>query len=536
MPISFTTPPTTTNGAVPYRIFQRNGSDQASVRITGTYSGSPTSIEYRWRGGSWSTLVASPSGGTFDATVTLQGPGQGSLEVRFSNDFAQAASIVGVGVGDVYIVAGQSNNVGMSNSAQVAPVPPVAGWVATEFDKANVWRENVETLGQPFDDRTGTAYPSAYPATTVFGSYFGALATLIMQRGFPVAFVPCALGSTNLAQWQPPSQVLYTTMVARANIVGAHRGVIWWQGEAEANTGGVVQATFESQLNNIINTWVSSGPGTPWFLCNINDQGISGSVPTVRAAIANVAATNANVDGICDMLGAWSTGQVHYNAVGAINTVASRAYGMLYDNLAAFSGTVSQSVAAAATVTAAGTVVGTASLQQTQGLSASASNPVAAASQLSVSSILAAIGNVVKTFNGYTMAEIQDAVWDEIINGFAARQIWQAWAEYQANSGGSAWNRKRTYLDYTGHFVSTRSEAEQSRIVVAAKDADDGGDESPAAQRRSAPSDRKKPAASITAGSGILSALGIGGDGAPAHVLDEEGAFVVAALLLLQGA
>lgn len=432
MPIAFTVPPSTTDGAVAYRIFQRNGSDQASVRMTGTYSGSPTAIEYRWKGGAWATLVGSPAGGTFDATVTLQGPGQGALEVRFANDIADTASLTGVGVGDVYVVAGQSNNVGMSNSAQVVPVAPGgSGWIATEFDKANVWRENVETLANPFDNRTGTVYPSAYPATTVYGSYFGRLATLIMQRGFPVAFIPCALGSTNLDQWQPPSQVLYTTMVARANIVGSHKGVIWWQGEAEANTVGVAQATFESKLNNIINTWVSSGPGTPWFLCNINDQGISGSVPAVRAAIANVAATNANVDGIADMLAAWSTGQVHYNSITAINTIADRVYAMLYDNPAAYSATQTQTLAAAGTVSAPGENSAAAFLAQVQSMSAAGSPSIAASVQfIDDINTLAAIASVRRVVSGISLTEIQNAMWDEIIAGFQARQILQAWLAY----------------------------------------------------------------------------------------------------------
>ena len=164
-----------------YRIFQRNGSNQASVRISGTYTGSVTNVEYQWNGAAspaWATLQASPTGGVFDGTVTLTGPGQGSLDVRFSNSTGVTASLLAVGVGDVYMVAGQSNHVGMSVSAQTVATAPgsTPGWKTTEFSKANVWRENVETLAAPFDDRTSSAY-AAYTAATVYGSYFGALAT-----------------------------------------------------------------------------------------------------------------------------------------------------------------------------------------------------------------------------------------------------------------------------------------------------------------------------------------------------------------------
>jgi len=329
--IAFTVPGTTTNGAVPHRIFQRNGSNQASVRMTGTYSGTPTSIEYRFAGGAWGTLVASPTGGAFDATVALTGPAQGNLEVRFSNATTVTAALANVGVGDVYMVGGQSNNVGMS-SVFVAPVAPSgagAGWVATEFSKANAWRPNVETSGQPFDDRTGSAYPSVYTAATVLGSYFGRLATRAMAAGVPVAFVPCAMGSTTIAAWASGS-ALYTTMLARQAIVGAVKGLIWYQGEADTGGGGsgVSQASYTTSLNDLVNRWFTD-TGTKTLLCNINDQGVT-SPGAVRAAILDVATNNANKLGYADMLGLWSDGNVHYSTSTAIDNVSLAVFNGLY--------------------------------------------------------------------------------------------------------------------------------------------------------------------------------------------------------------
>lgn len=313
-----------------HRIFQRNGSSQAIARLVGTYSGTATGIEYRWRGGTWTTLVASPAGGVFDANVTLTGPGQGALEVRLSNAAGVIASLANVGVGDVYIVGGQSNHVGMANTAQVAPAAPGGnpGWVSTELDLANIWRPNVETLGQPFSDRAGGVW-SAYTAGTVYGSYFGALATQAMAAGVPVAFVPCAMGSTTIASWQPGaggSASLYAAMRDRAALVGAHKAVLWWQGEADAMAGVASQAAFETSLNAVINAWWTDR-ATPWVLVNINDQGLGSTPPglaAVRAGIAAVGASNTHVSAAADALGAWSDGNVHYNTVAAINTLATR--------------------------------------------------------------------------------------------------------------------------------------------------------------------------------------------------------------------
>ena len=314
--------------AVPYKIFQRNGSNQATVRLRGTYFGAPTSIEYRWRSGAWATLVATPSGGTFDATVTLTGPGQGALELRHSNNTGITASMAQVGVGDVWIVAGQSNNVGMA-SAYTVPVAPGANptWVPTEMAKDNVWKALTETAGQPFDDRTNSAYPAVHSALTVGGSYFGALSTLVQATGVPVAFIPCALGSTDTGAWGTAG-TLWGAMIDRAGIVGAHKGVLWWLGETAA-ANGVSEASHRSALNVLIEAWWSA-KATPWLLININDQGITGSGP-IRAAIAAEAAANtAHVIGLADMLGAWATGNVHYDTTTAQGIIAGRVFAVAY--------------------------------------------------------------------------------------------------------------------------------------------------------------------------------------------------------------
>lgn len=314
--------------ACDYRVFQRNGSDQASVRIVGTYTGSPTVLQYRWAGGAWATLDASPTGGVFDETVTLTGPGQGDLEVRADSN--PADSYVSVGVGDVWVVAGQSNHVGFSGGAFVVPEAPVAhaDWVACIFDKANVWRQNEEASGTEFDRRTGTPYTTEYPtADTVSGSYFGALATLRMADGVPVAFVPCARSSTAIAVWQPGYFLgLYEAMVERAGLVGSHAGVIWWQGETDANSG-TSQAAYEADLNAILDQWALD-VGSGWVLLKINTVGLSGSATNVRAAIDAVGASHASVLAVGDMSGTFA-GSVHYDSTSEINAVAAAVHAVL---------------------------------------------------------------------------------------------------------------------------------------------------------------------------------------------------------------
>jgi hypothetical protein len=323
--ISFATPPTTTNGAVPYRTFQRDGTNKASVRITGTYSGSPTSIQYSWGGSAWATLVATPSGGTFDATVNLQGPAQGDLAVRFGNNTAITASIPAIGVGDVYMVIGQSNNVGKS-PVYVAPVAPAAHptWVSTELGKDGVWKQHRETSSAIFDDGANATYPVQVDPSPA-GSYFGALASKIMAGGVPVAFVPCALGSTSIATWavSTATTTLYGAALARAAQIGDHKAVIWWQGEADTFSTPT-QAEHEASLNALINDWFAR-TGRKWFVWAINATGCGSNFQPIHDAIVHVGQTNTNCSGYADLNGAF-TSSVHYGTLAEIAEVSKRTF------------------------------------------------------------------------------------------------------------------------------------------------------------------------------------------------------------------
>lgn len=327
--IAFSAPIDTTQDAVSYRVFQRNGSNQASVRLRGTYSGTPTSIEYQWNGGSWTTLVASPSGGTFSATVTLTGPAQGTLSVRFSNATTVSASLAAVGVGDVFIAAGQSNHDGGATN-YVTPTAPGAhpGWVATVWSKQHVFKALAETSADKFGNGVSAIYPAQVNLDAGGGSYFGALATLIMASGVPVMFVPCAKGSTSIDNWSeasPSTSTLYGAMLAAAQAIGAHKAVLWWQGEAEMAGVGTASA-WASKMTAIMAAWATAGQASKWWLVKpcFAANGSTANGTTVRAQIDTLSG-NANVLGIVDMDSPTVayTG-IHYDTPVQITTVANR--------------------------------------------------------------------------------------------------------------------------------------------------------------------------------------------------------------------
>lgn len=329
-------------GAVDYRLFQRDGANQATgVRVTGTYDGDPEgAIEWRYNGGSWATLDATPTGGEFDEVVTLQGPAQGALEVRFAANPSVSAALSYVGVGDLYLCAGQSNAAGWSPS-YLQPVAPAANptWKAVEFDFAHVWRENFETSAKPFHIPSDAVYTAFNAGGAGDGSYYGHLATLAMESGVPIGVVPAARGSTNIDQWNAGSPsntgTLFGAMLATAQKLGSFRYVLWWQGEgsmSDTATGTAYDPTlYAGKLDEIMDAFAAAGQTAQWVLtmpCLANPEPKANGV-LLRSAITSLS-SNEHVAGVLDLddpTPAYDT--LHFEGSTEIITIAERMAALL---------------------------------------------------------------------------------------------------------------------------------------------------------------------------------------------------------------
>lgn len=281
-------------------------SNDASFTVTGTYTGTPGSIEYRWAGGAWGTLVASPSGGTYSQAVTLS-TGQGTLEVRFSADPATYASVALITVGDIFLTAGQSNHVGAATGI-VSPV--VTNFQALEYI-SGAWVDLRESLTDALSYSGASGYG---------GSYFGALSNRLQADGVPVGFVPAAAGSTQISQWQSGGGN-YTNLVAKNTAVGGARAVLWWLGESDANNG-TTQATFTASSTTFFAD-LFTDTTLEVFLIKIV-RWIS-AADTIRASQDNLIATDPHVIGSADA-DVYAPSGVHYLTTTDINNVADRVY------------------------------------------------------------------------------------------------------------------------------------------------------------------------------------------------------------------
>lgn len=294
--ITFTVPGTsslTITSPVAYQTYQRDGSDQADIAISGTYVGTPSAIEARFNGGPWATIDASPSGGTYSGTLSAQAAGQGTLEVRFVDAPDVTASVDNVGIGDVFVIGGQSNASGRGNNNQSYSHATLK---ATLFGNDYAWQE----LTDPTDSNSGQV--DTVSDDSAAGSCWPLLATQIMAAtGYPVAFVPAPKGGTSIAQWQPgvdhqDRSTLYGSMVYRANQVGTVKAVLWWQGERDAVLG-TAEATYNSGLDTVANA-VNADLSCSLVVCKIADLSTYNTgydETAVNNAIATAWSDNANV-------------------------------------------------------------------------------------------------------------------------------------------------------------------------------------------------------------------------------------------------
>ena len=231
-----------------YQIFQRDG-NQSDIPVSGTYTGTCTSIEARFNGASYSTIDASPSGGTFSGLLINQPVGQGSVDVRCSNNFEVDDSVNDIGIGDVFIIAGQSNAMGRATNAQIYTHPTLK---AVVFNENDLWLE----ANDPIDIDTN------------IGSPWPLVATEIMQsQNIPVGFLSTAQGGTGLVNpddWLVPTGTLYLNMLQQVSDseINAFKGVYWHQGENDINNS-VTQLDYNTELDNLAAAIQTNVPGAP---------------------------------------------------------------------------------------------------------------------------------------------------------------------------------------------------------------------------------------------------------------------------------
>lgn len=295
-----------------YQMFQRDPNSSV-ITVAGTYTGTPTALEVSFAGGTFQTLVSNPSGGNFTGTIAAP-TGQGNIVVRFANSHATNASVTTVGVGDIYIAIGDSNHSGRATQS-VVQASSNNGLVSTYYARDNTWKPHQE----------GTSTGVGTWDSDGQGSYFGALATLIMNNAnVPVAFIPGARGSTTLDQWSVtenganPYWVYGFALNIAQKASTKRKAVLCVLG---TNPSSLDTAGATAAYNKIVDAYKAS----------LNVETVLyyavGASAANNAAVTDVVANNANAVQGPNFVGAWQG--IHYSNAAEINVAAGRAWSAL---------------------------------------------------------------------------------------------------------------------------------------------------------------------------------------------------------------
>jgi hypothetical protein len=170
----------------------------------------------------WRTTLRLPQGGLYRIEVR-------AAEHLDSLEWSPAlAHVHHVGVGELYLLAGQSNMSGYGRD--FAYDPPELG--IHMYGNDGQWKLAVH----PLNDSLNTIYPENKELTCGTSPALSFARAVKRWLKVPVGLIPAALGGSALAPWHPKEDGrLYRGMLRRLSQTGAVSGVLWYQGCSDAN-------------------------------------------------------------------------------------------------------------------------------------------------------------------------------------------------------------------------------------------------------------------------------------------------------------
>jgi len=287
-----------------YEVVQQGADGWAAVRLAGRVDAGEGVEEVEWRlveegtgAGGWMRKPVEVSGQEFSAEVRIPAGGWYRLEVRSA---AGEAVVPHVGVGEVFVVAGQSNSANHGEERQETKTGRVAA-----FD-GNGWRLSRDP--QPGASGDGGSF------LPVFGDAVAA------ECGVPVGLVACGIGATSVREWLPAGSVfpnpptIESRVAKRADGQWESRGeawemlrsrlqrfgpdgfraVLWHQGESDANQADASRTLpgklYREYLGKLMEeSRRAAGWEVPWFVAQVSYHvpGDEGS-EDIRAAQASL--------------------------------------------------------------------------------------------------------------------------------------------------------------------------------------------------------------------------------------------------------
>lgn len=307
-------------------VFQRSQNNFATLSIAGSF---PPNISISYVQArlinpnnenvviNWTTIQNNPSAGVFSGTLPNVPAGWYRLELRsYSGGVINGtATLNRVGVGEVFIIAGQSNAQGL-------------GGIATSASDERVVTHNEISWYNNTEEKCDNKFPNypvftqlsdGYISKTGFSTWaYGRLGDLLTSKlGVPVTFFNAAATSTSSINWkessdgQPtvnhyngsqatfcnqvgvPYSGLKRVMNYYASIFGV-RAILWHQGETDnfANTSGT---DYQNNINYVINKSRNDfGSTIPWVISRVTLTNYNDTDVNIKMAQQNLGSNNGN--------------------------------------------------------------------------------------------------------------------------------------------------------------------------------------------------------------------------------------------------
>jgi hypothetical protein len=270
-----------------YQVIQRTTLAAGEITISGEHDGDAgVAIEVRLvsgkQEGEWQRLAARWEGKRFSGKLVGPAGGWHRLEVRQAGA-AEVPAVVGhVGIGEVFVVAGQSNSANHGEEKQFPRSGLVAAW-----DGAGKW----QLANDPQPGASGGG-----------GSFMPPFGDAIAERfGVPVGLVACGIGASSVREWLPQEVKFpnpptlegrvrhladgaweadgraYASLVGRMRALGPQgfRAVLWHQGESDANqkdpTRTLPGNLYAEYLTHLLRASRRDiGWEAPWFVAQVS--------------------------------------------------------------------------------------------------------------------------------------------------------------------------------------------------------------------------------------------------------------------------
>lgn len=276
-------PPLLITSPLDYQVFQRDTRTSGKVRVAGRAPAGCDRIEARLEG-DWTVVPLDPESHTFRADLPAPAGGFYSLSVRAARAGAlvEEAIVPHVGVGEVFVIAGQSNATNYGEQKQQTKSAMVVAFSGDSWQLANDPQPGVQD-----SSKNGSFIPP-------FGD------ALYQKLHVPIGVACVGHGSTSVRQWLPKGEhmrlqptmtrfvipagpdawqatgQLFDGMMQRIRQLGPNgfRALLWHQGESDAHQKPEHEITGEEYGRMLREVIAASrreaGWNVPWFVAQVS--------------------------------------------------------------------------------------------------------------------------------------------------------------------------------------------------------------------------------------------------------------------------